>query len=219
MIFFRFFSVFMSLISRSVFSFVLSLFWVHAVRAAPADSASKTAAATKSDVAKPDYVLQPSDLIRIQIFQEDDLNREVRISQEYTVKLPLVDTVDLKDKTARQAEEHIRDLYGRDFLAKPQVNLFVLEYAPRRVFVAGAVATPGVVLFQQEQGLTLIDAISRAGSFNRLADKKRVTLKRTKPDGSTETFTINVDDVMKGDTNQTWPLQPNDVITIPEKIL
>jgi polysaccharide export outer membrane protein len=143
----------------------------------------------------------------------------VRISQEYTVKLPLVDTVDLKDKTARQAEEYIRELYGRDFLAKPQVNLFVLEYAPRRVFVAGSVATPGVVLFQQEQGLTLIDAISRAGSFNRLADKKRVTLKRTKPDGSTETFTINVDDVMKGDTNQTWPLQPNDVITIPEKIL
>ena len=85
--------------------------------------------------------------------------------------------------------------------------------------MAGAVATPGVVLFQQEQGLTLIDAISRAGSFNRLADKKRVTLKRTKPDGSTETSTINVDDVMKGDTNQTWPLQPNDVITIPEKIL
>jgi polysaccharide export outer membrane protein len=187
--------------------------------AAPADSASKTAASTKSDAAKPDYILQPSDLIRIQIFQEDDLNREVRISQEYTVKLPLVDTVDLKDKTARQAEEYIRVLYGRDFLAKPQVNLFVLEYAPRRVFVAGAVATPGVVLFQQEQGLTLIDAISRAGSFNRLADKKRVTLKRTKPDGSTETFTINVDDVMKGDTNQTWPLQPNDVITIPEKIL
>ena len=219
MVFFRFLSVPLSPMPRLVFSFVLSFFWVHAVMAAPADSASKTAASTKSDGAKPDYILQPSDLIRIQIFQEDDLNREVRISQEYTVKLPLVDTVDLKDKTARQAEEHIRELYGRDFLAKPQVNLFVLEYAPRRVFVAGSVATPGVVLFQQEQGLTLIDAISRAGSFNRLADKKRVTLKRTKPDGSTETFTINVDDVMKGDTNQTWPLQPNDVITIPEKIL
>lgn len=219
MVFFRFLSVPISPMSRLAFSFVLSFFWVHAVMAAPASSASKSAASTKSDGAKPDYILQPSDLIRIQIFQEDDLNREVRISQEYTVKLPLVDTVDLKDKTARQAEDYIRELYGRDFLAKPQVNLFVLEYAPRRVFVAGAVATPGVVLFQQEQGLTLIDAISRAGSFNRLADKKRVTLKRTKPDGSTETSTINVDDVMKGDTNQTWPLQPNDVITIPEKIL
>jgi len=174
---------------------------------------------SKPEISKLDYVLQASDLIRVQIFQEDDLNREVRISQENTVKLPLIDTVSLKDKTVRQAEEYIRDLYGRDYLAKPQVNLFVLEYAPRRVFIAGAVNKPGVVLFQQEQGLTLIDAISRADSFNRLADKKRVTLKRTKSDGATETFTINVEELLKGDSNQTWPLQPNDVINVPEKIL
>lgn len=189
-----------------------------AVVAAQQDGKSRQSTG-KLEQSKLDYVLQASDLIRVQIFQEDDLNREVRISQENTVKLPLVDTVSLKDKTVRQAEEHIRDLYGRDFLAKPQVNLFVLEYAPRRVFIAGAVNKPGVVLFQQEQGLTLIDAISRAESFNRLADKKRVTLKRTKSDGSTETFTINVEDLMKGDSNQTWPLQPNDVINVPEKIL
>lgn len=187
--------------------------------AAQPDSQSRSGASKAPDTSKADYVLQPSDLIRVQIFQEDDLNREVRISQENTVTLPLIDTVSLKGKTARQAEEHIRDLYGRDFLAKPQVNLFVLEYAPRRVFIAGAVNKPGVVLFQQEQGLTLIDAISRADSFNRLADKKRVTLKRTKADGSTETFTINVEELMKGESNQTWPLQPNDVINVPEKII
>lgn len=187
--------------------------------AAQSDSPSRSGAAKALDASKADYVLQPSDLIRVQIFQEDDLNREVRISQENTVTLPLIDTVSLKGKTARQAEEHIRDLYGRDFLAKPQVNLFVLEYAPRRVFIAGAVNKPGVVLFQQEQGLTLIDAISRADSFNRLADKKRVTLKRTKADGVPETFTINVEELMKGESNHTWPLQPNDVINVPEKIL
>jgi len=201
--------------------FVISGFFLFSpiARGYAQSSLTNKATSTKSEISKLDYVLQPSDLIRVQIFQEDDLNREVRISQEYTVKLPLIDIVDLKDKTARQAEEYIRDLYGRDYLAKPQVNLFVLEYAPRRVFVAGAVGTPGVVVFQQEQGLTLIDAISRAGSFNRLADKKRVTLKRTKADGTVEGFTINVDELMKGETNQTWPLQPNDVITIPEKIL
>lgn len=204
---------------RLVFLLAAVVCTASGVVAAQSDSPSRSGASKTSDASKVDYVLQPSDLIRVQIFQEDDLNREVRISQENTVTLPLIDTVSLKGKTARQAEEHIRDLYGRDFLAKPQVNLFVLEYAPRRVFIAGAVNKPGVVLFQQEQGLTLIDAISRADSFNRLADKKRVTLKRTKSDGSSETFTINVEELMKGESNQTWPLQPNDVINVPEKIL
>ncbi len=174
---------------------------------------------SKNLISKADYVLQPSDLIRVQIFQEDDLNREVRISQEFTVTLPLVNSVDLSGKTARQAESYIRDLYAKDFLVQPQVNLTVVEYAPRRVYVAGAVGAPGVVLFQQEQGLTLIEAISKANSFNRLADKKRVTLKRTMPDGTSETKTINVEELMKGDSSETWPLQPGDVINVPERVL
>lgn len=185
---------------------------------AASDDSSKISS-QRNQGTKVDYVLQPSDLLKIQVFQEDDLTREVRISQEYSVKLPLIENVDLRGKTVRQAEEYIRDLFGKDYLVSPQVNLFVLEYAPRRVFVAGAVTTPGVVLFQQEQGLILIDAISRAGSFNRLADKKRVTLKRTKNDGTTETVTINVEELMKGETTQTWPLQPGDVINVPEKII
>lgn len=177
------------------------------------------ASSLKPSVSKADYVLQPSDLIKIVVHQEDDLSREVRISREFTVTLPLIDNVDLSGKTARQAEAYIRDLYAKDFLVKPQVNLTVVEYAPRRVYVAGSVATPGVVLFQQEQGLTLIEAISRAGSFNRLADKKRVTLKRSMPDGTSETKTINVEELMKGEGSETWPLQPGDLINVPERVL
>jgi polysaccharide biosynthesis/export protein len=188
-------------------------------------SSAEKSEATRADAAKAeapgklDYVLQPSDLIRVQVFQEEDLNREVRISQENSVTLPLIGTLDLTGKTARQAEELIRSLYERDFLVHPQVNLIVLEYVPRNVFVLGSVGTPGVVLFPREQGLTLLDAISRAGSFNRLADKKHVTLKRATADGKSETYTINAEDLSKGNTTETWPLLPNDVITVPERIL
>ena len=194
------------------------------VRAAPSAAQAKSEAnradAAKADApGKLDYVLQPSDLIRVQIFQEEDLNREVRISQECSVNLPLIGTVDLMGKTARQAGDLIRDLYERDYLVHPQVNLIVVEYVPRNVTVAGSVGAQGLVPFPREQGLTLIDAISRAGGFTRLADKKRVTLKRTNADGESHTFTINAEDLMKGDTTDTWPLQPNDVITVPERIL
>ncbi len=200
-------------------TFFLAWFCILAAFAAPAEPPAKSDP-TKPEAAKTDYVLQPSDLIRVQVFQEEDLTREVRISQECSVTLPLIGTVDLTGKTARQAEEMIRGLYERDYLVHPQVNLIVLEYAPRNVFVLGAVNAPGVVPFPREQGLTLLDAISRAGSFSRLADKKHVTLKRTKADGTTQTWNpINAEDLTKGDSTQTWPLQPNDVITVPERIL
>ena len=172
-----------------------------------------------SKVAKSDYVLQASDLIRVQIFQEDDLTREVRVSQEYSIVLPMIGSVDVRGKTLRQAEEIIRDRYDRDFLVNPQVNVIVLEYAKRTVNVMGSVNQPGAVLFPQEEDLSLLDAISRAGGFNRLADRKRVKLSRTLPDGRTESTEINADDLIKSGNTKSFILQRDDVIFVPERLL
>ena len=76
----------------------------------------------KPEAIKTDYILLPSDLIKVQVFEEEGLNREVRISQESTVNLPLIGTVDLSGNTARQAEEKIRALYERD--DRPRSALF-----------------------------------------------------------------------------------------------
>lgn len=165
-----------------------------------------------------DYVLQPSDLLRIQIFQEDDLTRDVRISQENTINLPLIGGLETKGRNARQLQELIRELYDRDFLVNPQINVSVIEYAKRSVNVIGSVNEPGVVLFPQEQGLTLLDAISRVGGFSRLADRKKVKLTRT-TDGRARTFIINADDILQGASQESWPLVQDDVIFVPERIL
>ena len=169
--------------------------------------------------AKSDYILQASDLLKVQVFQEEDLTREVRVSQEYTIVLPMIGSVDLKGKTLRQAEEMIRERYDRDYLVNPQVNVMVLDYAKRTVNVLGSVNTPGAVLFPQEEALTLLDAISRAGGFNRLADRKHVKLSRTTPDGRTEAVEINTDDLIKSGNTKSFTLQRDDVIFVPERVL
>ncbi len=166
-----------------------------------------------------DYVLQPLDLIRILVFQEPDLERQVRISQEYTINLPLIGQVDLTGRSVRQAEELIRQLYDRDFLRNPQITITVIEYTPRTVQVLGAVNQPGSIAFTPEQQMGLVEAIARAGGQARIADLKRVRLSRAKPDGTTDTVTINVDDIMKGVSNDRWLLQKGDVIFVPERIL
>src|SRR4051812_31372147 len=103
----------------------------------------------------PDYQLAPQDVIRVKIYQEPDLTSELRISAEGLVELPLIGRIDLKGKSIRQAEETIRKLYDADYLVDPQVNLSVLEYAPRTVEVFGAVNNPGLVSFPKEEVLTL----------------------------------------------------------------
>ncbi|ATC64399.1 sugar transporter [Nibricoccus aquaticus] len=176
--------------------------------------------AQEPSVPSGDFLLQPQDLIKVQVFQEPDLLREVRISQEGTINLPLINQVDLRNKTLRQAEQLIRDLYDRDFLVNPQITLVVVEYAKRTVNVLGNVNLPGAVPFPQEQKLNLIDAITRAGGFNRLADRKRVKLTRTSTDGKSETVEINADQLMnKGASAEKWVLQVGDTVYVPERVL
>ena len=179
-----------------------------------AEDKSAVPVATSSD-----YILQPSDLLSIKVFQEENLARDVRVSQEYSITLPLIGKVDVKGKSLRQTEDLVRDLYARDFLVNPQVNIIVTDYSKRSVNVIGQVNTPGQILFPQEQGLTLIDAITRAGGFNRLANRNQVKLTRTNTDGKTDTYIIDADDLIKGKGGNKWPLLINDIVFVPERIL
>lgn len=172
-------------------------------------------AATRSD-----YVLQPLDLLKVLVFQEEDINKqgEVRISEQATITLPMIGMVSLKGKTVRQAENLIRDLYDKDYLVNPQVNVNVLKYAERFVNVSGAVNQAGRIQFPPERGLTIMSAITAAGGQSRLANLKKVTLTRKGADGSPEKREINVDSIIKGEAEDV-PLENNDTVVVPERVI
>lgn len=167
-----------------------------------------------------EYVLQPMDVIKIEVFQEPDLERQVRVAQDSSITLPLVNKVDLQGKTVQQAEELIRDLYNKDYLVNPQINLTVVEYAKRDVKVLGQVGKPGAITIPSDRSLRLLDAIALAEGFTRLADRKRVTLTRVNADGNTTTTEINADSIIQSKNSaDQWVLQHGDVINVPERLL
>ena len=190
-------------------------------------ASSLHAAADKPDtrgepVTKADYVLQPQDVIKVQVFQEEDINKQgeaISLSQESMVSLPLIGTISLKGKSVRQAEDMIRSLYDKDFIVNPQVSVTVTKYAERTVNVVGSVTNQGRIQFPQERGLSIVDAISLAGGQTRLADLKHVKLTRKNSSGDTEVTIVDVDAMMKTGGRDPVLLQPDDVIYVPERIL
>lgn len=163
------------------------------------------------------YRLQAGDLIHIIVHQESDLERQLRVSQNGTVQLPLLGTVTVMNLTVEEASHLIRDLYDANYLVNPQVNLNVLEYSQRRVNVIGEVNRPGTVTFPPEESMTIIDAISLAGGPNSLATLNRVRLVRKLPNGDTETFSINVEEIISGNSDVLWVLKKDDTIIVPRR--
>jgi len=175
---------------------------------------------TEAARASGDYQLQPGDVVRVQVFQEPDMERELRVSQDGQISLPMIGQIEVKGRTLSAVEKNVRDLYDRDYLVNPQVNITVLTYQKRTVNVMGAVNSPQAIEYPPEQTLTLIDAISRAGGFNRFADRKKVRLTRSSGEGRPpENFIINADQLISGTATERWVLLKDDVIFVPESVL
>ena len=111
-------------------------------------------------VGSTDYRLGPQDLVAVEVFQLDDLNREVRISASGDVSLPLIGRVPAANRTAAELETDIASRLKAGYLQNPQVTVFVKEYLSQRVTVEGAVAAPGI--YPLNQRMTLLQMIATA---------------------------------------------------------
>lgn len=167
--------------------------------------------------ARGNYILQPGDLLRVQVFKEPDLNLDTRVSQDFTIHMPLIGTVDVRNTTIRQLEREVTRRYDADFLVNPQVSINVLQYVERKVNVLGMVNRPGTVIFPQEEPMNLLDAISRAGGFTRLANRRNVRLTRVNASGEMEHQVIDTEDLIRGGSQAHLQILPDDVIYVPER--
>lgn len=167
-----------------------------------------------------DYVLQAGDVIRMQVFQEPDLDRELPVSNGGLITgVPLLGAVPVKGLTVAQAEAEIARRYDADYLVDPQITITVLRYSEQRVKVLGAVNSPGLIVVPPSERMTLIDAIARAGDFNRLADHRHVRVTRTGADGEITNYVVDVDTLRAGGPSPVVVLERDDIVVVPESRL
>lgn len=215
--------------ARSYLNVPALVFCVLRVSVAAESTQSSESAVPRSDFSaessppiRNNYILQPQDVLKVFVFQHEDLNKQmeaVQVSPEFTISLPLVGSINLRTKTARQAEQTIREAFDRDFLVNPQVSVIVVKYSERSVNVLGQVGKPDRVPFPQEKSLTIIGAIALAGGPTRLADLRRVKLTRKLDDGSSLVEEIDVSAMMNKGGRGSVQLRTGDVVYVPERIL
>jgi polysaccharide export outer membrane protein len=167
--------------------------------------------------AEANYVLSANDLVRLTVFQENDLETTVRVSKDGTATFPLIGAVKIGGKTPQEAAKVIRDLLAKDYLVNPQVNLTVMEYSKRRFIVLGQVQRPGAYDMPDRDSVTLLQAIGMAGGYTRIADPGKITLKRT-VNGKEGLFKLNAKRMASGEATSEFEVLPGDVISVGESL-
>ena len=119
------------------------------------------------------------------MFGEDDLRTNGRLNPEGNLSVPLLGSVHLAGLTLTQAASKLTELYGRDYLVNPRVNVMLLSYAKRRFSILGQVTRPGNFEMPESSpgGIDLLEAIAMAGGYTRIAAPERITVRRHNANG------------------------------------
>jgi polysaccharide biosynthesis/export protein len=107
-----------------------------------------------------EYRIGPEDVLGINVFEAQELNREVRVSASGEISLPLLGSVRAAGLTPRELEFVLQELLHRTYMKDPHVSVFVREMQSHPVSVMGAVRRPGV--FQIRGSKTLLEVLSLA---------------------------------------------------------
>lgn len=162
------------------------------------------------------WVLRPNDEILMTVYQEDDLKSKTIIDVDGMVMLPLLGQVKIGGMTLGQATAQIQQLYNRDYLVNPQVNLIVEKFAARRFAVLGQVQHPGSFDFPQNEPVNLLEAIAISGGYTRLGAPAKVSVRRVE-NGSPKIYRLDADAIAKDQKKKPFEILPNDIITVGER--
>jgi len=183
-----------------------------------ATSTSRAAASTGGVSAPAGYILSPTDGVAIEVFGEDDLRTSGRLNPEGNLSVPLLGSIHLAGLTLTQAVSKLTELYSRDYLVSPKVNVTLLSYAKRRFSILGQVNRPGSIEMPEtsEEGIDLLEAIALAGGYTRIASPERITVRRQNASGD-QIFKVNAKRFTKGKGGG-FLVKPGDTITVGESI-
>jgi len=173
-----------------------------------------------------DYKIGPEDLLEISVFEDEKLNKTVRVSSQGNISLPLLGVLKVRGLTGNELEKEIRDLLAEKYFQDPHVSVFIKEYRNQRISVMGAVGKPGV--YEVTGQKTVLDILAIAGGLNEDAGQLLFLIRPPKPeegvlkgkkdsdDQTPRTFMVDLEELLvKGDLILNLPLLHGDVINIP----
>lgn len=158
-------------------------------------------------------VIGRMDTVEIRVFREDELTTRGQLSGDGTLSMPLIGAVRIEGLTTDQAAAAVTRKLADGFLVKPEVSVSIEARIRRTITVLGQAQRPGVFELPAHRKLTLVEAIGMAGGVTRIANPKKIGLKRS----GNQLMMVNLSEITSG-RGADIPLRDGDVITIPESL-
>jgi polysaccharide export outer membrane protein len=183
---------------------------------ASAPAATAVPAATLSQapapaVSRDDYRIGLYDVLDINVFEIDDLHRQVQVDGSGKIVLPLVGEVPAQGRTPAELADDLREKLDARYVNNARVEVQVRQSQSEHVTVDGAVNEAGV--FPLKGRVTLMQAVAMAkGPMGADANVHKVSLFRT-VDGRWTRTQYDLAKIRNGKAEDP-EIEPRDVVVV-----
>lgn len=167
----------------------------------------------------PPRAILAGDRLRITVLEDDSLSRTYAVAGDGTIDFAFLGRVQIDGLSTEAAANKLRALLENTYFKRATVSVEVEEFVEGSLLVLGAVGSPGVIPYQGDQIITLIEAIALAGGLSANADASNVRILRWRPGAGMERQVITVDVKSMYDTldfSNDQFLRPRDMIFVPK---
>jgi len=183
---------------------------------------SVTASEITADSVVDEHKLAAGDKVSFQILEDRDPAKSLTVTDSGELDVPYVGRVVAQHKTCKQLAQELKVQLEKEYYYRASVviGLDSVSKVRGRLYIWGQVRNQGPIEIPAGENLTVGKAILRAGGFADFANKKKVKLVRTNPDGTNQTFQLNMVEIMEdGRTELDLGVQEGDSIIVPARLI
>jgi polysaccharide export outer membrane protein len=159
----------------------------------PAAGAPKPASGS-TEIAQPvdpkTYVIGVQDELKIEVFREAELTRNVTVRTDGKITMPVLDDVQAEGLTPERLKQQITEGL-KDSIVSPMVTVSVLAVNSKKYNIGGMVNHPGTYFLVTP--IKIFDALNAAGGFRDFANETDITIVRGE-----KRLKFNYKDFLKG---------------------
>jgi polysaccharide export outer membrane protein len=165
-----------------------------------------------------EYLVGVDDVVAVRVWQNQELDVTAPVRADGNITVPLIGDVPAGGRAPADVAIDIGAKLA-DYVKEPRVTVIVTEQRSHeylsRVRVTGAVREP--VSLPYRPGMTVLDAVLAAGGPTEFAAADRAALHRRSAQ-STHSYALALESMLEdGDLSSNYPVQPGDVITVPQR--
>ena len=160
------------------------------------------------------YRLQPEDVIRIQVFDENQIIGVSAIGKDGNITAPFLGLIRAEGLTTNELEAVLVKEYQRVLrIREPRVSVTIERFREIRASITGMVNRPGAYPVRPTDDILTLLALGGNAILER-ADLRRAKLQRA---GSKEVIPVDLYAMLTfGDLSQNYTLMDGDILSIPE---